>query len=75
MGKRWSPDLSNSEVTPKELCLNRRIFMTVAASLALSGIAGEPLMVKSEAEAGEKLSTVKRDKHHLQWSMGVHYYF
>lgn len=66
MGKRWFPDILNSEVTPKELYLNRRTFMTMTASLAFSGFAGESFMVTGEAEAGEKLSIVKRGKYNVE---------
>jgi sulfoxide reductase catalytic subunit YedY len=62
MSKRY-PDIKLSEITPKELYLNRRKFMAMAASLALSGFAGEHFIGKREAEAGEKLSITKRGKY------------
>jgi sulfoxide reductase catalytic subunit YedY len=63
MSKGQYPDIKLSEVTPKELYLNRRKFMAMAASLALSGFAGEHFIGKREAEAGEKLSIAKRGEY------------
>ena len=57
-------DIKSAEITPKELYLNRRQFMTSASAIALSaGVAATGLdwfQLPSDARAGEKLANVKK---------------
>ncbi len=52
-------DIKPSEITPKELYLNRRQFMTTAGALALTGSLSSDLLLPAEAKAGKKLSFQK----------------
>jgi methionine sulfoxide reductase catalytic subunit len=55
-------DIPSSEITPKEVWMNRRTFMTAAAATGLTAVAGEGarrILGPSEVQAAEKLTTVK----------------
>lgn len=52
---KWPSDIKSSKITDKELYLNRRQFMAMAASVAVTGLITEP-----EVRAGQKLPVVKR---------------
>ena len=57
------PDIKLSEVTPKELYLNRRQFITGASAAALSvgaTLAGIDVSAPRQAGAGEKLPNIKK---------------
>ena len=59
-------DIKSSEITPKELYLNRRQFMTAASTLALAGAAAAGLdlfAVPAKAGAAEKLGNVKKSSY------------
>ena len=60
-------DIKSAEITPKELYLNRRQFMTSASAIALSaGVAATGLdwfQLPSDARAAEKLANVKKSSY------------
>ena len=62
-----SQDIKSSEITPKEMYLNRRQFMTAASTLALAGgaaLAGlDVLGTPTKAYAGQKLPNVKKSSY------------
>ena len=53
------PDIMNSEITDKELYMNRRQFITSAA-LAIAGFMSPSLLHPPDARAGQKLSVSKK---------------
>jgi sulfoxide reductase catalytic subunit YedY len=53
------PDIKNSEITDKELYMNRRQFITSAA-LAIAGFMSPSLLHPPDARAGQKLSVSKK---------------
>src|SRR6266545_5554855 len=63
-------DIKSSEITPKELYLNRRQFIASASALALTagaGLAGIDLLAAPrEAFAGEKLTHLKKGPSEFQ---------
>lgn len=55
-------DIPSSEITPKEVWMNRRRFMTAAAATGLAAVAGEGakrFLGPAPVHAAEKLNTVK----------------
>ena len=63
---KWPSDIKSSEITSKELYLNRRQFMALASTLAVTGSAAGQLLFKPEAHAGEKLPVAKRGQYTTQ---------
>jgi sulfoxide reductase catalytic subunit YedY len=56
-------DIKSSEITPKELYLNRRQFIAAASAMALTtgaALAGIDLSVPRDSFAGEKLNNLKK---------------
>src|SRR5206468_1935624 len=66
---RKPADIKSSEITPKELYLNRRQFITSAAAAAVTAgaaLAGlEVLRPATQAHAGEKLANVKKSSYSI----------
>ncbi|TMA57001.1 MAG: twin-arginine translocation signal domain-containing protein, partial [Deltaproteobacteria bacterium] len=66
---RKPADIKSSEITPKELYLNRRQFITSAAAAAVTAgaaLAGlEVLRPATQAHAGEKLVNVKKSSYSI----------
>jgi sulfoxide reductase catalytic subunit YedY len=58
--------MKRSEITPKELYLTRRRFITLAASMAGAGLAGEQVFLQPEAMAGRKLSVARRGEYKVK---------
>jgi len=52
-------DISSSEITDKNLYMNRRQFIS-AAAVAVTGFASSELLFQSDAQAGQKLPVAKR---------------
>ncbi len=63
-------DIKSAEITPKEMYLNRRQFMTSASAMALSaGVAATGLdwfQLPSNARAAEKLANVKKSSYNTK---------
>ncbi|HEY1808369.1 MAG TPA: protein-methionine-sulfoxide reductase catalytic subunit MsrP [Acidobacteriaceae bacterium] len=62
MGIDSRSDIPSSEITPKEVWMNRRTFMTAAAATGVAAVAGEGVrrfLGPSAVDAAEKLTTVK----------------
>ncbi len=58
-------DIKPSEITPKELYMNRRQFIAVATAV-LTGLSSLELLVPSVADAGQKLKVERRGQYTLQ---------
>lgn len=54
-----APGIKSSEITDKQLYMNRRQFIS-AAAFAVTGLASSELLFQSDAQAGQKLPVAKR---------------
>ena len=63
MGKKH--DIKPSEITPKELYMNRRQFIA-GATAVLTGLSSLELLVPSRADSGQRLTVERRGQYTLQ---------
>ena len=63
LGKKH--DIKQSEITPKELYMNRRQFIS-GATAVLTGLSSLELLLPSGADAGQRLKVERRGQYTLQ---------